>query len=313
MSSHTPETPRVETTARWEVPPCLDTLIPEYRLSRLADGYRPRGVAAYVGQLELFATWLGESSTLADVTRARIVEYKDHIGRRWESATIGQALSAIRSFSKWTIDRGLRADDPTHKIRWPKRLEALPRALDSEEIAALWRAIEIPEELLEDEPTYWQCRRNRRVILLMLYAGLRISEAASLKWKDVDLKRRYLIVREGKGGKDRTIPLHATLHAELLAVTRQPPNDAVAGRPDGRPMGPKSMAHIFERWLPRRGIHVSAHVLRHTFATELLRNGADIRAIQELMGHESLETTQRYLKNDADRLRGSIDNLPEEY
>ncbi len=305
--------PRVETTTRWEAPPCLDVLIREYRITRYADGWRPRGIAAYVRQLELFGTWLGEAPTLADITRTRVVEYKDHIGQRWEPPTIGQALSSIRSFVRWTIDRGLRADDPTHKIRWPKRLDALPRALDSEEIAALWRAIEIPEELLEDEPTYWQCRRNRRVIFLMLYAGLRISEVADLKWKDVDLKRRYLIVRQGKGGKDRTIPLHVTLHAELLATKRQPLHDGVAGRPDGRPMTAKSMAHIFERWLPARGIHISAHVLRHTFATELLRNGADLRAIQELLGHESLETTQRYLKNDADRLRGSIDGLPEAY
>lgn len=311
--SHEAERSRVETATRLEAPPCLADLFKEYRISRHADGWRPRGIAAYVRQLELFAEWLGESPTLADITRERVVEYKDDIGQRWEPPTISQALSAVRSFCRWTIDRGLRADDPTHKLRWPKRLESLPRALDSEEIAALWKAIQIPEELLEDEPAYWWLRRNRRAIFLMLYAGLRISEVATLKWKDVDLKRRYLVVRQGKGGKDRTIPLHATLHAELLATKRQPPNDAVAGRPDGRPMSAKSLAHIFERWLPARGVFISAHVLRHTFATELLRSGADLRAIQELMGHESLETTQRYLKNDADRLRGSIDGLPGEY
>jgi site-specific recombinase XerD len=121
------------------------------------------------------------------------------------------------------------------------------------------------------------------------------------------------VVRDGKGGKDRSVPLHAILLAELAAAPPHRPNWAVAGKADGSGMTVKSMAHIFERWLPERGLAISAHQLRHSFATELLRKRADIREIQELLGHESLETTQRYLALDPERLRAAVELLPDEW
>jgi len=147
----------------------------------------------------------------------------------------------------------------------------------------------------------------------MLFGGLRISEAAALRWRDVDLEGRYLVVRDGKGGKDRSVPLHPILLAELAAEPPHRPNWAVAGKVDGSGMAVKSMAHIFERWLPALGLAISAHQLRHSFATELLRKRADIREIQELLGHESLETTQRYLALDPERLRAAVELLPDEW
>ena len=149
-----------------------------------------------------------------------------------------------------------------------------------------------PEELTAAKHFTW-CR-NRRAIFLMLFAGLRISEAAALRWRDVDLEGRYLVVRDGKGGKDRSVPLHPILLAELNKAPAHRPNWAVAGKADGSCMTVKSMAHIFERWLPERGLTISAHQLCHSFATELLRKRADIREIQELLGHNSSRTTEIY-------------------
>ena len=102
--------------------------------------------------------------------------------------------------------------------------------------------------------------RNRRAIFLMLFAGLRISEAAALRWRDVDLEGRYLVVRDGKGGKDRSVPLHPILLTELNKAPAHRPNWAVAGKADGSSMTVKSMAHIFERWLPERGLTISAEM-----------------------------------------------------
>jgi site-specific recombinase XerD len=144
----------------------------------------------------------------------------------------------------------------------------------------------------------------------MLFSGLRLSEAAALRWCDVDLEVRELMVVDGKGGKDRVVPLHPALVEELCQVRSPKPSWAVLGQRDGKPLTHKSLAHIFERWLADLGIRITAHRLRHSFATEMLRHGADIRAIQDLMGHTSLETTQRYLALHNEQLRGAIEKLP---
>jgi integrase len=157
--------------------------------------------------------------------------------------------------------------------------------------------------------TVWQ--RNRRAIYLMLYGGLRIAEASALLWRDVDLDTRVLWVRDGKGGKDRSIPIHPVLLKELLAAPDRDQVPAVLANLQGLPINPKSLAHLFERQLRKLGVHITAHQLRHSFATEMLRAGADLRSIQELMGHEKLETTQRYLMVDAERMRAAVNLLPE--
>jgi len=306
--------PGLKTVEVLSVLPTLSEMLPQWRAALSADGRRPRGLDAYQDQLVRFFRWLGSESTIELVTLERITAYKEHIGRRWEPATISQALSAIRSFCRWSIDRGYRADDPTLKLRWPKRPDEAPNALAPEDITALWKAIDREPEI-GDDATIWLWRRNRRVILSMLYAGPRLTEAAALIWRDTDFRRGIVYIRDAtaKGGRGRAIPLHETLRREYELVVRRPPHEAVAGRRDGVCMRPKSVAHIFERWLPQRGVFVSAHQLRHTFATELLRAGVDLRKIQKLLGHQSLETTQRYLRIFPDDLRGAIDLLPPGY
>jgi site-specific recombinase XerD len=295
--------------------PRLSELLPQWRAARLGAGRRPRGILAYQVQLERFFAWLGDGATVAEITHLAIADYQAHVAERWGPLTIGQALSAIRAFCRWLLSRGLRADDPTIGICWPKRPDAEPRALATSQVRALWAAIRTPQNLSAEARWYW--RRERRIILLMLYAGLRRSEVAALLWRDVDLGTRRgegtIRVRDGKGGKDRTIPLHPTLWDEFQGVEPCRATAAVAGARDGKRITGKSIGHTFERWLAGRGIQTSPHVLRHTFATELLRNGADLRHIQELMGHESLETTQRYLRVDAERLRGAVGMLPAAY
>jgi site-specific recombinase XerD len=175
------------------------------------------------------------------------------------------------------------------------------------------RVIEEPPDLEEDEQWYWQ--RNRRAIFLMLYAGLRISEACSLSWREIDLEQGSLMVRDGKNGKDRIVPINATLFQELQKVPVHERKNifAVAGKRDGTGMKRKGMTHIFDRWLKDMGVDLTAHQLRHSFATQLMEAGVNLREIQELMGHESLETTQRYLMVSSERLRRAVDSLPSEW
>lgn len=290
----------------------LEDLVPRWRIGLIALGHRPRGVRRYVDQVKEFVRFLGPGATLGQVTTRNITSYQERKAERCAPETLGNALSAIRSFCRWCVTTDLRDDDPTLSIHWPKRRKPAPRALKQRELRALLAALEEPPGL--NRRAQFICRRNRRAIYLMLFAGLRISEAAALRWRDVDLDAAVLMVREGKGGKDRVVPLHAKLLAELrVAASESRPLRAVAGNANGAPLTSKSMAHLFERWLPKLGLRITAHQLRHSFASELLRGGASLRDIQELLGHASLATTQRYLMISAEQLREAVDKLPDEW
>ncbi len=289
----------------------LDLLLPAYRSALVARGHRLRGIDRYLDQLRAFTAYLGPNATMAQITTAMITAYQEEFARRCSPGTVGNALTVIRSFCRWAIRVGHRLDDPTLTIEWPRRTKPAPRALKKGELRRLFEALSSYSQL---SPLHeFMLRRNRRAIFLMLFAGLRISEVAAPRWRDVDLEGASLMVRQGKGGKDRCVPIHPILLGELHAAPSHYRSFAVAGGKDGHQLSPKSLAHIFEIWLPKRGLRISTHQLRHTFATELLKHKGDLRHIQELLGHESLETTQGYLAVDIEGLRSVVALLPHEW
>lgn len=296
------------------VPPNTEGLIvylPAYAAALRGLGHRERGIVKYVDVLRQFLTWLGPGITHADLTSARIRQYQDLKAATCAPATVGNILTTIRSFCRWAIREELRQDDPTLSIKWPRQRKTAPRALKRASLQDLDQVLMPPPGLHPERAWYWE--RNRRALYLMLYAGLRLSEAAALRWRDVDLEAKTLFVVDGKYGRDRSLPIHRKLAQVLIDVSERQPDDAVAGQIDGRPLSYKSLAHVFERWLPRRGIHISAHRLRHSFATQLLHNGANLKIIQELMGHESLETTERYLSLEMSQKQAAVDQLPDDW
>lgn len=273
---------------------------------------RPRTIQTYVKVITRFAAWLGDESTIAEITLDSIGRYQVARGHL-KAATIAKDLSGIRAYCRWAIRAKLRADDPTLELEWPKRIEPIPRALKARELRLLDTILDTPLPILNIKKRHVTARHNR-AILLMLYAGLRISEVPALDWRDVDLDEGMLIVRDGKGGKDRAIAIHARLSANLETTPAEKQRGAVCGHLNGKPISYKSMPHIFsDRYLGGLGLAISAHMLRHTFAIQLLRAGADIRTIQVLMGHASLETTQRYLALDSDDKRRAIEKLPDRF
>lgn len=287
----------------------LYELLPRYELALAARKRRPRGIERYQHSLKRFFAFVGTDGTIEGITTVEIERYQESISHL-SNSTIINALSCIRSFCRWAVREGLRDDDPTIRIEYPKRIRHAPRALFDHELRHLMTAITEPASLSYQESYQWQ--RNRRAVFLMLYAGLRLAEAAALCWSDVDLGT-YLIVREGKGGFDRAIPVHKSLAIELGKVPEEERKGAVAGKPDGSNLTCRSIENIFRRWLPARGVHIAAHQLRHSFATQMLHHGADIRTIQELMGHKDLATTERYLMVDMSLKRKAIDCLPENW
>jgi len=150
----------------------------------------------------------------------------------------------------------------------------------------------------------------------MLYAGLRISEVADLEWRDIDLDELTLIVLHAKGGKFRIIPIHERLGAGLHAIPEKERRGAVCGKRNRTARSRKSLPHLFsEPWLGSEeiGLEISAHQLRHTFATRMLWNGANLREIQRLLEHASLATTARYLAVKIEQKRKAVDTLPDRW
>jgi site-specific recombinase XerD len=295
------------TTEFVSTPRLLD-LLPTYRAHLVGRGRRPRGVQDYHDTARTLFHWLGDDATIADLTTEAITRYRDEraaAGRA--TATVRFDLCVARSFCTFLIRRDMLRDDPTRFIDFPRAKHCVPRALKRDMLRLLMEAIEQPRQKREWAHT-WE--RSRLGVILFLYTGLRLSEVASLLWEDVELETSTIIVRDGKGGKARSVPIHPRLDRELRTIADRTPARAIIPNRDGTPMHPKNVAEIFTRWLRRRGVTITAHQLRHTFATELLRAGAPLPDIQAALGHASLETTQVYLLVDAEHLRKSIDLLP---
>jgi site-specific recombinase XerD len=296
----------------------LETLDPylEYLAGRKMQ---PRGRDTYRRELVAFARWLGMRANVAGVTAEAIDSYQIAC-EALAPATIGKKLSAIRSWCRWCLRKRLRTDDPTLDLEWPDRDEGIPRALTGDELRRLEAALDAAMPVLERKARRVRAR-DRLLVLLMLYAGLRRAEAAGILWKDIDLDAQTLTVRRevAKGGRPRAIPLHERLIRELSAIVPRERRGAVAGhkltgKQQGRALSHKSVGHIFERWLADEwGLEISAHQLRHTFATQLLRAGADLVTIQRLLGHKSLATTQRYLQVEDDQKRTAVAKLPHRF
>lgn len=272
---------------------------------------RPRTIATYRKAVRAFANHLGDESTVAEITPESIGQYQIVRGDK-AAATIAKDLSAIRAYCRWCVRAKLRADDPTLDLEWPKRIEPIPRCLKQRELRLLDTILHAPLPILDTKKRHVR-QRERRIVLLMLYAGLRLSEVPKLDWRDVDLDTLTLTVRDGKGGRDRALPIHERLAADLRHTPEDQQHGAVCGHLNGRPISYKSVPHVFDRWLKAAGLHISAHQLRHTFATQLLWAGADLRAIQRLLGHASLATTERYLQVEMSQKQQAVSLLPDHW
>lgn len=278
-----------------------------YELWMLGKRYQPRGVHTYVKVLKSFSAGLGVDATIKDIDLDAIEQYQ---ATRWRcsASTVCKELSAIKSFNRFCQRKGWRTDEPTDALEWPKRPIEQPRALQKWELQKL-------DAIMVECSTWAECR-NRRILLLMLYAGLRRAECAALSWSDVDLSSETLTVtaQKSKGGqRSRVIPLHPRLLADLVRNPDTKRAGSVAGHRDGRHLSHKSLGHIFDRWLAGKGLKITAHQLRHSFALLLLRSGANLRVIQRLLGHSSLQTTQIYLGIDTTDTAPAIGQLPDSF
>jgi site-specific recombinase XerD len=236
-----------------------------------------------------------------DPDRAAVRAYLGELAeRQLAPSTVGGHLAAARSFYRHAARQGWIAADPLTGVRSPKRAARLPRVLSVEDAG---RLVDAPRRGAAPDPRGDARARRDAAILELLYAtGMRISELAGLTIERVDLVRRRLRVM-GKGAKERELLFgrHAERALRAYLTSGRPlllegAHSAVFVNARGGPLSARGARMVVDRWVNRSGVPTGAspHTLRHSFATHLLEGGADLRSVQELLGHANLQTTQIY-------------------
>ena len=233
-----------------------------------------------------------------------IRDYLAYLHKKNARSTIARKLAALKSFFKFLVKEGLVDNHPAHPVSTPRKEQHIPIFLSVDEMFALIDQPEVKNVLGS---------RDRAILELMYSSGLRVSEVVGLDLGDVDLDKSFVKVK-GKGNKERLVPVGSKADKALrdyLAIRntlltggdKEAPTALFLNNRGGR-LTTRSIGRLIDRYAARLSMFrpVHPHAIRHTFATHLLEAGADLRAIQELLGHSSLSTTQKYTHAGVDRL-----------
>ncbi len=294
----------------------LDAAIVSYVRGLVAADYSPRTVDASRRDLTQLRVFLAqhEVRTPEEVTRAHLrafaadlAEHGSPSGAPYARSTIARKLSVVRRFFQFCEQEGLVPRDPALGLPSPKLPRRLPQVLTPEEMAHLLDAVGVGDPL---------SLRDRALLELLYSCGLRSQEVIDLRLRDIDTVAREVRVR-GKGRKVRIVPAGQVAldvldryvrHARPLFASRaKTPSDALFLSRNGRPLSPSDVRRRLLMHLQQVSdtAGVSPHTVRHSFATHLLEGGADLRSIQELLGHASLRTTQVYTHVSPTHLRAA--------
>jgi site-specific recombinase XerD len=256
-------------------------------------------------------------SALAEVRTADLRRYlADQATSRPAASSQARTVAALRCFFRFCVESDYLERDPAHVLRTPKKREALPDVLNRGELS---RLLDVPARKgVWTRQHAGKMQRDRLLLALLAYGGLRRSELLGLDVDDVDLDRRLIRVRQAKGGRQRVLPIHPGLVPLLVAylATRKAARGerALFTGVHGHRLSPSILSSTFRRYAHAAGVdkrkHITLHTLRHVFATELLSAGANLRQIQELLGHKHLDSTQRYTRVNGHQLRGAVKRLP---
>lgn len=270
-------------------------------------GLSPKSVEAYLHDVQLLADFLGEDK-IADATFEELQKFLKHLYESdFNARSQARIVSGMRAFYRYLIYANVREDDPTELLDAPKIGMHLPDVLTVEEIQNIMDVIDLSTP---------EGHRNRAMVEVMYGCGLRVSELVTLRLSNLFFDDGFIKV-VGKGNKERLIPIGKTAinavnqyvdgKRKLLKI-KKGEEDYVFLNRRGAHLTREMVFMLVKKWVAAAGIDktVSPHTFRHSFATHLIEGGADLRAVQEMLGHESITTTEIYTHLDQDYLRTNI-------
>ena len=272
-------------------------------------GYSEHTLTSYRVDLEQFIKFLetrGEAEQFPDqITRHTVRSYLTHMTENdYSKASVARKLASLRSLFKFLVKAKVTANNPLVGVHTPKQERRLPTLLDESDVNRLLGSAQ--------GDTVWE-KRDQSIMEVLYSTGLRVSELVGMNRDDVD-HENHMVRAKGKGKKDRLVPMgrpaSETLKRYLTLLSGHPKFDsfdhaAVFLNKFGARLTTRSVARIIDKYIKLAGLttKVSPHTLRHSFATHMLNRGANLRSVQELLGHESLSTTQIYTHLTAERLK----------
>ena len=270
-------------------------------------GLSPKSVEAYLHDVQLLADFLGKDK-IADATFEELQKFLKHLYESdFNARSQARIVSGMRAFFRYLIYANVREDDPTELLDAPKIGMHLPDVLTVEEIQNIMDVIDLSTP---------EGHRNRAMVEVMYGCGLRVSELVTLRLSNLFFEDGFIKV-VGKGNKERLIPIGKTAinavnqyvegKRKLLKI-KKGEEDYVFLNRRGAHLTREMVFMLVKKWVAAAGIDktVSPHTFRHSFATHLIEGGADLRAVQEMLGHESITTTEIYTHLDQDYLRTNI-------
>ena len=270
-------------------------------------GLSPKSVEAYLHDVQLLADFLGEDK-IADATFEELQKFLKHLYESdFNARSQARIVSGMRAFYRYLIYANVREDDPTELLDAPKIGMHLPDVLTVEEIKDIIAVIDLSTP---------EGHRNRAMVEVMYGCGLRVSELVTLRLSNLFFDDGFIKV-VGKGSKERLIPIGTTaMEMVNLYVNgkrkelkiKKGEEDYVFLNRRGAHLTREMVFMLVKKWVAAAGIDktVSPHTFRHSFATHLIEGGADLRAVQQMLGHESITTTEIYTHLDQDYLRTNI-------
>ena len=270
-------------------------------------GLSPKSVEAYLHDVQLLTDFLGEDK-IADATFEELQKFLKHLYESdFNARSQARIVSGMRAFYRYLIYANVREDDPTELLDAPKIGMHLPDVLTVEEIQDIMDVIDLSTP---------EGHRNRAMVEVMYGCGLRVSELVTLRLSNLFFDDGFIKV-VGKGNKERLIPIGKTAinavnqyvdgKRKLLKI-KKGEEDYVFLNRRGAHLTREMVFMLVKKWVAAAGIDktVSPHTFRHSFATHLIEGGADLRAVQQMLGHESITTTEIYTHLDQDYLRTNI-------
>ena len=256
----------------------------------------PNTVKNYLNGLKLFVIWL--DVPIEETTYRKIIAYMDYLlGKRLKPKTVNCYLNSVCQFYHYLAEEEeVPIVNPVKKPNIMKLSRGLPKHLKEEQIEILFKNLKGP--------------RDRAMFMIMLRCGLRVEEVAHLSLGNIDLKRRILFIQDGKGAKDRIVYISNDALAALLEYLRVRPANKVKkvflvekGPLTGQSISIRGIQKRMEYYANKTDLRISCHHLRHTMATQMLNADTDLSTIQDLLGHNSIRTTQRYCRISNPKVR----------